>query len=120
VGASLVVPLDRVRFERVLVNLLDNAEHHAGGASRVELGSANGMVEIVVEDHGPGVADDDRERIFGRFWRGPGARQGSIKGTGLGLSLVAEHVWAHGGHIHVEVAPGGGARFVVEIPTGAA
>jgi two-component system sensor histidine kinase MtrB len=110
------VPLDRLRIERVLVNLLDNAEHHAGGATRVDVSVAIDMLHIAVEDHGPGVAAADRERIFDRFWRGPSARQGSVKGTGLGLSLVAEHVWAHGGRVRVEPVRGGGARFVVELP----
>jgi signal transduction histidine kinase len=112
-------PIDRLRMERVLVNLLDNAEHHAGGATRVELSHVDGMILIVVEDRGPGVAPEERDRIFDRFWRGPAARQGSVKGTGLGLSLVAEHARAHGGWVHVEAAPGGGARFVVAIPSGA-
>jgi signal transduction histidine kinase len=74
------------------------------------------MLVIAVEDNGPGVAPADRERLFGRFWRGPAARQGAVKGTGLGLSLVAEHVWAHGGRVHVEPSPSGGARFVIAIP----
>jgi signal transduction histidine kinase len=111
-----IVSLDRRRMERVLVNLLDNADHHAGGAACVELEQRNGMFDIVVEDHGPGVAPADRERIFDRFWRGPGARQQAVKGTGLGLALVAEHVRAHGGRVHVEDAAETGARFVVEIP----
>jgi signal transduction histidine kinase len=113
------VPLDRLRMERVLVNLLDNAEHHAGGATRVELARRDDMILVAVEDNGQGVAPTDRERIFDRFWRGPAARQGSVKGTGLGLSLVAEHVRAHGGWVDVEAARDGGARFVVAIPAGA-
>jgi signal transduction histidine kinase len=108
--------LDRLRVERALVNLLDNAEHHAGGATGVELSISDGMLLFVVEDAGAGVAPADRDRIFDRFWRGPAARQGSVKGTGLGLSLVAEHARAHGGWVHVESAPGGGARFVFAVP----
>ena len=112
----VTVPLDRLRIERVLVNLLDNAQHHAGGATRIEVSVVFDMLAIAVEDHGPGVAPADRDRIFDRFWRGPSARQGSVKGTGLGLSLVAEHTWAHGGQVRVEPVRGGGARFVVELP----
>jgi signal transduction histidine kinase len=74
------------------------------------------MLLFVVEDNGPGVAAEDRDRIFDRFWRGPSARQGSVKGTGLGLSLVAEHARAHGGWVYVEAAPRGGARFVAAVP----
>jgi two-component system sensor histidine kinase MtrB len=114
------LPLDRLRIERVLVNLLDNAEHHAGGASRVELAYDAATLYMAVEDEGSGVAPEHRELIFGRFWRGPGARQGTVKGTGLGLALVAEHLRAHRGHVHLDTAPGGGARFVVVIPVEAA
>jgi signal transduction histidine kinase len=110
------VSLDRLRVERMLVNLLDNAEHHAGGATRVELAMVDGAILIAVDDAGPGIAPDDRERIFDRFWRGPAARQGAVKGTGLGLALVAEHARAHGGWVVADLAPGGGARFVVAIP----
>jgi signal transduction histidine kinase len=114
------VSLDRVRVERIVVNLLDNAAHHAGGATRVELAHVDGAILIAVDDAGPGIAPEDRERIFDRFWRGPAARQGAVKGTGLGLSLVAEHARAHGGWVVADDAPCGGARFVVAIPTGEA
>jgi signal transduction histidine kinase len=117
-GMDPNVLLDRRRVERVLVNLLDNADHHAGGATAIRVARTREMVVLMVEDQGPGIADSDRQRIFDRFWRGPGARQQSVKGTGLGLALVAEHVRAHGGRVHVEDNPGGGSRFVVELPVG--
>ena len=114
--ADTVVSADRRRLERVLVNLLDNAEHHAAGATAVRVERMPSAVRIVVDDAGPGIPVADRERIFDRFWRGPGARQQAVKGTGLGLALVAEHVRAHGGAVWVTDSPAGGARFVVEIP----
>ncbi len=67
-----------------------------------------------MEDAGPGVATSEHERIFERFARGSAAR--NRIGTGLGLALVAEHSAAMGGHAWVEDRPGGGARFVVELP----
>jgi signal transduction histidine kinase len=71
----------------------------------------------VVDDEGPGVLPAERERIFERFARGSGARRrGSGGGSGLGLALVREHVEVHGGVVRVEDRPGGGARFVVELP----
>lgn len=72
-------------------------------------------VVITVEDRGPGVPPDQRERIFEPFYRLPGAseREG---GVGLGLSLVKTIAERHGGQVHCEARPGGGARFVVALP----
>ena len=70
---------------------------------------------FAVEDAGPGVAASERNRIFERFARGSAARH--RVGTGLGLALVAEHAAALGGEAWVEDRPGGGARFVVRMPT---
>lgn len=109
--------VDRVRFERILGNLLDNATHHAGGPVRIAIEPSSGrrFVQVVVEDDGPGVAASERTRIFERFARGSAAR--NRIGTGLGLALVAEHAAALGGEAWVEDRPGGGARFVVRLPT---
>lgn len=111
--------VDRLRFERVLTNLLENAEHHGGGPIRIsiERGDDGTAVVVAVEDVGPGVARGERSRIFERFARGSAARH--RVGTGLGLALVAEHTAAQGGDAWVEDRPGGGARFVVRVPTGA-
>ena len=110
------VALDKVRFERILGNLLDNARNHGGGALRIELSPvADRRFRLAVEDGGPGVAQGERERIFERFARGSAARHRI--GTGLGLALVAEHSTAMGGSAWVEDRVGGGARFVVELPT---
>ena len=105
------VRIDKLRFERVLANLLDNANQHGGGPTKVsvELHGRHGIA-LAVEDAGPGVARGERARIFERFARGSAARHKI--GTGLGLSLVAEHVQAHGGEAWAEDRPGGGARFV--------
>ena len=109
------VALDKVRFERIVGNLLDNARNHGGGALRIELSPApDRRFRLAVEDGGPGVAQGERERIFERFARGSAARHRI--GTGLGLALVAEHSTAMGGSAWVEDRIGGGARFVVELP----
>jgi two-component system, OmpR family, sensor histidine kinase MtrB len=106
------VKLDKLRFERILTNLLENAATHAGGPVRVaaEPYGAAGIV-LSVDDAGPGVARGERSRIFERFARGSAARHRI--GTGLGLALVSEHAHAHGGEAWVEDRPGGGARFRV-------
>ncbi|WP_040493330.1 HAMP domain-containing sensor histidine kinase [Ilumatobacter nonamiensis] len=110
------IDVDKVRFERVLGNLIENANHHGGGALRVEVvPTGRGMLRFAVEDGGPGVAQSERDRIFERFARGSAARHRI--GTGLGLALASEHSSAMGGAVWVEDRPGGGARFVFEIPS---
>jgi signal transduction histidine kinase len=114
--------LDERRFERVVANLLENAQRHAGGVTAVTCRVRGGSLCLVVDDRGPGVPPEERTLIFDRFGRGrrASARGGSgapwADGTGLGLSLVAQHVAAHGGAVAVSEAPGGGARFEVVIP----
>ena len=109
------VALDKVRYERILGNLLENARNHAGGALRIEISAERGKrFRVAVEDGGPGVAQSERERIFERFARGSAARHQI--GTGLGLALVAEHSAAMGGRAWVEDRPQGGSRFVIELP----
>jgi signal transduction histidine kinase len=108
------VRVDKLRFERILANLLDNAREHAGGPTRVKV-EPHGRhgIALAVDDAGPGVARGERARIFERFARGSAARH--RVGTGLGLALVAEHAHAHGGEAWVEDRPGGGARFKVSL-----
>ena len=118
--ASRRALVDRIRFERILGNLLHNATIHGGGPIRItiEPSPVKHSVLMAVEDAGPGVAASERKRIFERFARGSAARHRI--GTGLGLALVAEHATALGGEAWVADRPGGGARFVVRIPTEAA
>jgi signal transduction histidine kinase len=117
-GAPTTAVVDKLRFERILANLLENADHHGGGPLRIAIQPTEGpSVLVAVEDAGPGVARSERARIFERFARGSAARH--RVGTGLGLALVAEHAAAQGGEAWVEDRNGGGARFVVRVPTGA-
>ncbi len=108
---------DKLRFERVVANLLENADRYAGGATRVSVETDASWARISVEDHGPGVPPEERSRIFNRFSRGSSARRrGSNEGTGLGLAIVAEHARLLGGRVWVEPNEPRGARFVVELP----
>lgn len=114
---DLRVRADKRRLDRVIGNLVENADIHGGGALRVAVERAGDQARLAVEDAGPGVRSEERERVFERFVRGAaGDRSRGGEGSGLGLSLVAEHVRLHGGKVWVEPRRGGGARFVVDLP----
>jgi len=99
---------------RLLVdNLLENAARHGGEKVRVELAPVADQVAFTVEDDGPGVPPEDRERIFDRFARGARA---TGPGSGLGLALVKQQAELHGGSVEVDGSPLGGARFAVSLP----
>jgi signal transduction histidine kinase len=119
VADGLALQADKRRMERVIANLVENAARYGGGATRVIVDAGHHVARVAVDDEGPGVAPEEREAIFERFFRGSasGQRRGGGQGSGLGLSLVTEHVRLHGGRVWVEDNPAGtGARFVVEIP----
>ena len=110
--AEAVFDPDALR--QVLLNLLDNAAKYGPRSQTIVVGmeSRNGATRLFVEDQGPGIPEEERERVFDRFYRLP--REG-VAGTGIGLSVVRDLVNRHGGRIHVERASGGGSRFVVEL-----
>lgn len=117
--AEVIIRVDKRRFARVLANLIDNAEKYAGGATGMTIERNGDLVEIAVEDRGPGVGEDERAVVFGRFSRGStSGNRASDSGVGLGLALVEEHVRLHGGHAWVEDRRDGesGARFVIQLP----
>lgn len=111
-----VVPVtivgDGPRLERAVTDVLENARKYAPGADVEVAVHADGR--IVVRDHGPGVPVEDQPRVFDRFHRAAAAR--SAPGSGLGLAIVRQVVESHGGHVEVEDAPGGGARFILHLP----
>ncbi|WP_112249164.1 HAMP domain-containing sensor histidine kinase [Kribbella monticola] len=109
---GLTLQADKRRLERVIANLVENAEYHAGGCKGVLVQAGGLGVIIYVDDAGPGVPVADRERIFERFGRSEDNR----RGIGLGLAIVARHVEWHHGTIRVKDRPEGGARFIVELP----
>jgi len=117
-GHPDVVRVDKRRIRQVLMNLLVNAERYAGGAEAVRVTEAPTAVRVRVEDRGPGVPPEEREAIFGRFARGRAAAvESTVRGSGLGLALAREHAELHGGRLWVEGRSGGGAAFVLEIPS---
>lgn len=110
------MPGHREDLARLVRNLLDNACAYAKSRVDVTLATSDGRVELVVADDGPGVAPEDRPKIFDRFYRADPVRNPQTTGTGLGLAIAAAVAKAHGGSI--EVTDGDpGARFVVSLPT---
>ncbi|MCZ4313110.1 HAMP domain-containing sensor histidine kinase [Comamonadaceae bacterium G21597-S1] len=124
VGAELQVEADAHALtvtgvakllRRLVRNLLENANRHAAGEVMLRLSAGNGTVLLSVSDHGPGVPEPYRERIFEPFFRLPGASERD-GGVGLGLALVKSIVQRHGGTVRCTAGPHGGACFEVRLP----
>jgi two-component system OmpR family sensor kinase len=106
---------DRDAIEQIVVNLVSNAIKF-GAKKPVHIDGAleEGEVTLRVRDHGVGISDADRERIFARFERA--VRPGDLPGFGLGLWIARQLARAHGGDIHVDSTPGQGSVFTVRLP----
>jgi PAS domain S-box-containing protein len=116
---SVYASIDPAKFERIVENLLTNAERHTPTESPIAVSVApNGTGALLrVDDRGPGVPDSEKEAIFQAFTRGSEAE---ATGVGVGLALVAQFAALHGGRAWVEDNPGGGASFRVLFPGAAA
>ncbi|HEV7535220.1 MAG TPA: ATP-binding protein [Acidimicrobiia bacterium] len=114
-----LVDVDYLLVEQVLSNLLENAARYTPAGTPVSVRAvavAGGAeVEVAVVDHGPGVVEAERERIFDQFYRLRAEGREPV-GTGMGLAIVKGIVEAHGGRVWVEATPGGGATFAVRLP----
>ena len=104
-------------LSRVVLNLLDNAAKWSppGGTVRVALSTSYGWAQLTVADEGPGISEEDRPKVFERFYRATAAR--SMPGSGLGLAIVAQIVGTHAGSVVAGSAPGGGAQLRVQLPS---
>jgi signal transduction histidine kinase len=108
---------DPGHLERVFRNLVDNAVRHADRKVLVSAEVVAGSVRVAVEDDGPGIHADQRERVFDRFVRLDSSRDRGKGTTGLGLAIAREIVVAHGGRVVIEESELGGARVVVTLKT---
>jgi signal transduction histidine kinase len=114
-GRSAIVRGDPALLRRMVRNLLDNARRHGGGATRIHVGEpAVGTAELVVEDHGYGIPEAEREKIFEPFYRSARAST-ATRGFGLGLALVRQIARAHGGEVQYTPLTPAGSRFVVTL-----
>jgi len=115
-GEPVTVSGDRTLLRRLVRNLVENAERYGGGTPiEVSVKRESGRAVLDVVDHGPGVPEAERQRIFEPFYRLAGAAE-SGRGSGLGLALVLDIARRHGGDAACLAAEGGGSRFRVEVP----
>jgi signal transduction histidine kinase len=112
---SLVIEARPAALKRALANLVDNAIKYGGSAS-VSLKAGGRDVLVVIDDEGPGIAQESRERVFAPFVRLETSRSRDTGGTGLGLAVARAAIRAHGGDITLADRPGGGLRVTVTLP----
>jgi two-component system phosphate regulon sensor histidine kinase PhoR len=117
-GESVRVVADSMRIQQAFSNLIDNAIKYGGTQSTIDIDihASNDRAVVRITDHGEGVAPEEKERIFRRFYRVDKSRSQDIAGTGLGLAITKHLVLLHRGTIDVESEPGKGATFVVSLP----
>ncbi|HEX9108072.1 MAG TPA: HAMP domain-containing sensor histidine kinase, partial [Longimicrobiales bacterium] len=116
--AGVMGVVDRGGLRQMLLNLLDNALKYGPAGQRVVVGLAlvEDRARIWVDDEGPGIAPEDRDKVFDPFYRSPRDAGSAVAGSGIGLAVVREIATLHGGRAWAEAAPGGGARITIEIP----
>jgi signal transduction histidine kinase len=116
--ASITMPGDRAHLRRLLLNLVDNGIKYTptGGRVRLTLQRDGEWATLHVADTGIGLAPEELERIFQRFYRSPEAVAQGKEGSGLGLCIARSIAQAHGGRIDVESSPGHGSTFTVLLP----
>lgn len=119
-ASNPVVTGDEHKVRQVMTNLIGNALRYSPEGSPLEiLVSADrerGVGRFEIVDHGEGIPEQFRTKIFDRFWRADNSRNRETGGSGLGLSIVQSIVRAHGGTVSAHETPGGGATFRVELP----
>lgn len=117
IPAGLCAVVDPDALGHVLTNVVANATKYAPRGTRIAIRAAGEGAEVVVSvtDEGPGIALEEQERIFERFYQSP-AHPGQRRGAGLGLAIARRYVEVHGGCIWVESEPGQGAAFVFTLP----
>jgi two-component system, OmpR family, sensor kinase len=118
--ADAVINADAQRLTQALLQLADNAVRHTGPNDEIAIGSSVelGQVRLWVRDTGPGVAAQDRDRIFERFGRAADSAGRGEEGSGLGLAIVTAIAQAHDGRVLLDSEPGHGATFALLLPIG--
>jgi signal transduction histidine kinase len=107
---------NRAELTRAIGNVIDNAARHAGRVVQLAVAEQDGAALVVVTDDGPGIPEEQRERVFDRFTRLDEARTAGTGGAGLGLAIARDIVVRHGGSIEIDPAHPAGARVVITLP----
>ncbi|MGH9767717.1 MAG: sensor histidine kinase [Blastocatellia bacterium] len=112
------VVIDQGAIAQAFINLLDNAVKYSGDSKEIEvkLAEQGDFATISVVDHGIGIAGEEREKVFEKFYRVGNCMVHDVKGSGLGLSIVKHIVEAHNGKVTVESELGRGSAFVIQLP----
>ena len=118
--ATAIAQADANAVRRIVLNLLDNAIKYGprGQTVRMVLAGDGAVVQLAVEDEGPGIAPADRERVWRAFERLEADASAAVAGSGMGLSIVRDLTMRMKGTARIEQAKSGGARVVVELPRG--
>jgi two-component system osmolarity sensor histidine kinase EnvZ len=114
-GGPFTVVGDPSALSRALANVIGNAFRY-GKEARLSVRGRDRMVEVIIDDRGPGIPAAERQAVFAAFYRGDASRNRETGGTGLGLAITSGIVAQHGGSIEIEDAPGGGARIRIALP----
>jgi two-component system sensor histidine kinase GlrK len=115
---KVILLADREKVRMAVDNIVSNAVKYSPVGGRIGIRVSRRAEQVVVDimDEGPGIPNDERERIFEPFFQGKTPTGRHIRGTGIGLSVVQECVEAHGGKIGVRVRPTGGSHFRITLP----
>lgn len=114
-GPDVTISVNESGFRRAVENLVRNAINYAG-SGKIALRIEGANIVVAVSDSGPGIAEQDRERLLRPFERGDGSRNRATGGAGLGLSIADSFAKLHGGHLTLTDAPGGGLDASLKLP----
>lgn len=114
----MIIACDRLHISQILGNLIENAIKYSSDTVDIKVGCRKGagMIVLEVADNGFGIPDDDKTKIFDKFYRGERAVRSSALGVGLGLAYVKLLTEAHDGTVSVESADNRGTVFTIKIP----
>ena len=112
---EISAPIKPNAFKRALTNLVENSMRYGEHVS-VRAGVRGELVELVIDDDGPGIPEEKRDEVFKPFFRIDQSRNPGTGGVGLGMTIARDAIRAHGGEIYLEDAPGGGLRVRVSLP----
>jgi signal transduction histidine kinase len=117
-GEDLATMADESLLRNAIVNLVDNAIKYGGNGAIININQSieNGHVLISVADNGPGIPQQYKDKVFDRFFRVPSGNIHNVKGYGLGLSYAKSIVGRHNGTLTLTSAPGGGTKFIINLP----